>query len=535
MNPKKLKLLSVPLSLSIGFIGTLLTLTAFASGSTMLLSPASQTVNNGSTFTVQVRANVSNNDSGDDDGITTRLSFPANRLQVTGISSSGASFRQAAQQSYNNSTGRINIFQSWGNAEPTGNLLIATITFRAITPGNASVAYTYAEVGNDDAATLNGTYTVVTPPPPPPAPAPPATPPNAPSAPAPSTPQPSATPPSPSSATSSVSPATAPVLAPSNQATSTAPTQPETNEQPATKSFPVTLRVTDNNKTPIQNAKLVLNGKTHYTDKKGSVHTTLATGNHAATISAGGTTKKVGFTVKQQSATQQYSFVVVPANSFGGILFFGGIAAGAVLLLAAVAFVITRRRRQTEPGVFASEPFASPQVADDPALAPTLSQEPEQPGLVVPYSESIAPTPAAALYDAPTDPSQTGGRDVFPSYGEEVTPVISEPIANVQPDQTYAPEASPSPQTELTYSSSQGAGSLQPEPVPESVPEPQPEVIVPAYEQPVEVDSPTEPTPSEPDHPHRHDNSVYLNEEEPKDMYEVANEQFHYRDRPAQQ
>jgi hypothetical protein len=425
MKPKKTKLLSLislPSSVIVGFIGMFLTLSSFASGSTMSLSPSSQTVNNGATFNVQVWANVSHNDSGDDEGIAAVIAFPKSRLQVTNLSASGSSFSQPPQQKYNNTNGTITIFQDWGGTKPMGNLLITTISFRALSTGNAAVSYSDAVVGNDEPATSGGTYSIVTPPAPTPPPAsppsaPPASSPTAPKPSAPSSPKPSA--PSPAPPASSPTPAASTPAAPANPST----TEPKEELPPKTSE---TLP--------------------HVNDKK------------------------------------------KPANPFGNLLVIGGAVLALLLLVAAsIVFLMKRRRRPAEPAIAPNE-LQTPLEPDDIAPAP-----------VPIFSQAIEAEPVSA----PIEEQPAQFAETLTPPAEEIAPPLVEEV----PVEASVPTVQ--------------------EPVYET-----PEVVAPPSQP--SAPNPSQPEALQPEHPHPHNNSVYLDEEEPKDMYEVANEQFHYRDHPPQ-
>lgn len=524
-----------------------------------VFSPASQTVTNGATFNVQVRVNVSHNDSGDDDGITATVAFPNSRLQVVSLSAVGSSFAPAPQQSYNNGNGRINIFQSWGNDEPEGNLLITTVTFRATTTGNATVTYLSAEVGNDTPATSGANYTIVSAPAPP---TPPATPPSNPTPPSsPSSPS-SPTKPQPSSPTApaptnpgSTPPATDP-------ATPDGTNKPDDNSDDSSEAtlLPISLRVVDGQSEPVASASVVISKKTYRTDKKGWVYIELKAGKHEATISKGATTKKVAFTVKPASSaagspkTQIFTFALAQPNPLVGMVLIGGIGLGGIVAIATGLFVFFRlRRRHSTDATSGNESIASPIGEGSVLGTPTYPQSPgqvatEQNGMTIISSEEQA-VPA---YEAVAEPTPTTVPTQYPEVPtvpvetapltEQIPPIPSEQVTAPAVEPTYAPEETlisppelftPVAEAEPVYSEENIVPPEQTFVVPQYQPE-EP-VVAPAQQAavPVEPVQQLQPQP-ETAQPHPHNNSVYLDEEEPKDMYEIANEQFHYREHPTQ-
>jgi hypothetical protein len=132
---------------------------------TIYLSPATQTVGPGATFTVQVRENSSTTSV---NAVQANLSYPTSLLTFVSIDTTGTAFSIEAQNS--GGGGTINIAR--GTTTPvTGDQLVATITFTATsTSGAATVAFTSgtalvssssnADILGGLGATGSGTYTV---------------------------------------------------------------------------------------------------------------------------------------------------------------------------------------------------------------------------------------------------------------------------------------------------------------------------------------------------------------------------------------
>ncbi len=496
-----------------------------ASGSVMSLSPSSQTVTNGGTFNVQVRANVSHNDAGDDDGITVILAFPQSRLQVVSLSSAGSSFSPGAQQSFNNGNGRVNIFQNWNDTEPQGDLLITTITFRAVATGNATVSYAYAEVGNNDTPATSGeTYAVVAPPPSPTLPSPP---PASPPPSSPSSPSSPASPKPPSVSSPSGAPSSSPVLLPGSSSTPTNPSTTPSGDSDSTdldsdpfaslSALPVSLKVVDDKKRPVSKAKIVIGNKTYRTNAHGIANLSLIPKTYSATISNSKLTKTTSFTVKPVSIevnsspkTQTFIFTLSPAEPFGAWLLIGGVGL-AGLLVAGVFVLIARRRRRSQPSLPSKKsPSTAPPVVEGAffsAPAPILAPKPIPAKPMTSFTAQLDPVPTA---QPPTPP----------------------PAAQAPPK----PFIDPTPPPKLTV---EPLSSPPPAPVrPETIPAPTPAAPAPLPEAPPAAPNPEplltedpEPTQPQPKPPRKQYNSVYLDEEEPKDMFELAEEQFHYHDR----
>ena len=105
-----------------------------ASASTLNLSPASGSVGLGGTISVRVNLNTAGEAV---NGVTAILTYPADKLEVAGISYSGT-FGIAAEGSYGGGAIRI----SRGNINTvSANVNLATITNRGKPPGSATVSF----------------------------------------------------------------------------------------------------------------------------------------------------------------------------------------------------------------------------------------------------------------------------------------------------------------------------------------------------------------------------------------------------------
>jgi outer membrane biosynthesis protein TonB len=176
----------------------------YAASARLYLSPASKTINQSTTFAVQVRVDTGGNAV---NAVQASLSYPASRLDFISISGSGSAFEIAAPSS--GGGGTVDIARGT-TGTVNGDHLVATVTFKSkTTSGSAAVSFTgesYVVRASDSqdvlGSTNGGTYTVQTPPPPPsPTPSP--------------TPSPSPNPSPPPAATPKPSPSPSPVAQPS--------------------------------------------------------------------------------------------------------------------------------------------------------------------------------------------------------------------------------------------------------------------------------------------------------------------------------
>ena len=125
----------------------------------LYLTPASQTVTNGTAFAVRFMADVSNRSPG---AITIRgkLNFPKNILNVTSIDTAGSNYTMYASTSYDNAAGTVTFNRS--NYYPTdASTFIFTVNFKAIAVGSATVSIdpTTQAQNNPALYAKSGTYT----------------------------------------------------------------------------------------------------------------------------------------------------------------------------------------------------------------------------------------------------------------------------------------------------------------------------------------------------------------------------------------
>ncbi|OGY22168.1 MAG: hypothetical protein A2113_03495 [Candidatus Woykebacteria bacterium GWA1_44_8] len=141
---------------------------AFAGGS-FYLSPSSKTVPQGTTYSIAVR--ISSTDP--INAVQANLSYPTDKLDFVGISTSGSAFDLQVENT--GGGGQVKLARGLVGTV-TGDKLIATVTFRAkVGSGSSSINFTAGTEAVDASgnpvvnATSGGTYTFA----PPPAPSPP--------------------------------------------------------------------------------------------------------------------------------------------------------------------------------------------------------------------------------------------------------------------------------------------------------------------------------------------------------------------------
>lgn len=140
----------------------------FALGNTFLFSPASQSMNINTTFTVNVRAYV---ESASNPGqVAGTVLYPTSQLKVVSTSTSGSAYGNPAVAP---GSGSIS-FSGSTNPGPSGLTHIFAVTFQAIGGGAATLSFSGDSTINGSPANRNtGTYTISNPnPPPPPKPQP---------------------------------------------------------------------------------------------------------------------------------------------------------------------------------------------------------------------------------------------------------------------------------------------------------------------------------------------------------------------------
>src|SRR3989344_3356009 len=128
-------LISIPLT-SLAVINSRQPVSKAAGTATMTLSPTSLSVNQNSSFSVQVREDSAAETV---NAVSAYLTFDVNKLTVANVSTTGTAFEMEVENVVG--SGTINITR--GTTTPkTGNQLIATITFTAkISPGATSISF----------------------------------------------------------------------------------------------------------------------------------------------------------------------------------------------------------------------------------------------------------------------------------------------------------------------------------------------------------------------------------------------------------
>jgi hypothetical protein len=204
----------------------------------MYLNPASGSHSAGSTFTVQIKENSYTDMV---NAVQADLTYPTAKLQFVSTSLSGTAFGVTAS----NSGGGGNVSIALGTITAvSGDKLIATVTFKALASGTASVTFKNSSAVLSSTTNTNvaqafngGTYTIptaTTPPPPTPSPTPPS-------------PSPSPTPsPTPSTTKSTTPPPTTSIAPVNNPKPVTVPdnSKVELNEQATVQTTPTGGTVT---------------------------------------------------------------------------------------------------------------------------------------------------------------------------------------------------------------------------------------------------------------------------------------------------
>ena len=155
----------------------------FAAGNIFYVTPVSSEVTVGGTLNVTVAGYV---EGSSNSSVVGSLTFPSNLLSVANISTNGSSFPGIAPYQQG---GEIKF--SGGQGKPNGQLLIFTVAFTVVNSGSATIGFSPDSKINGSPATLKtGTYTLKHPPTPTPTPTPQPTPTPTPTP----TPQPTPTP-----------------------------------------------------------------------------------------------------------------------------------------------------------------------------------------------------------------------------------------------------------------------------------------------------------------------------------------------------
>jgi hypothetical protein len=133
----------------------------FADANKLYITPASSQMNINTSFSVNVRSYADSDGSTGSAGGT--VTFPANLLQITSISTSGSQYNTP---SINQGSGTIG-FSASRNPAPSGTAQIFSITFRASGAGTATVNFSGdSQVNNAPTTYSAGVYTILNPNPP---------------------------------------------------------------------------------------------------------------------------------------------------------------------------------------------------------------------------------------------------------------------------------------------------------------------------------------------------------------------------------
>ena len=109
----------------------------FAASATMTLVPSSQSVNIGDLVTMQVRENSSTDTV---NAVQANLTFDATRLQYVSVDETGSAFGLVVASTAGSGTLSIARGTSGGAPPVSGDNLVTTVTFRALTAGSVPIA-----------------------------------------------------------------------------------------------------------------------------------------------------------------------------------------------------------------------------------------------------------------------------------------------------------------------------------------------------------------------------------------------------------
>ena len=318
--------------------------------------------------------------------------------------------------------------------------------------------------------------------------------------------------------------------------------------------FPVIISVTED-KSPATNAKIKIGEQNYSTDKNGRISLELASGSYTAEIKTPNSSKSFTLAVAKKSlpesgnAPEIQRFIFdIPAStaaapSSNNLLLLGGGLVAGLLLIGGVLFWLWRRRQsqdQQQPTTMIAADsdysWAQPQ-ANTNSYAPPASAYPPATDLPMQpqsasidsqnmYPQEVAPTNAEVYENPYQDPS------ISPQISNEYAPP---PVEEMPPDATIPSEEPvpnyPAPQEDI------GAqpADITTEPVTSDAATPYETAPPTTYETAPQASEQLEdlapaaqvvetPTGSELqiNHEARH-NSVYIDEEEPRDMFDAAN------------
>jgi hypothetical protein len=131
----------------------------FADAATLFISPEADSYSAGKTFSVRIRVSSPQSIN----AVSGNLVFPTDKLQVTSVSKAGSILTLWVQDpSYSNAAGTVSFEGVVPNPGYSGTGgLVATVTFRVVGAGNATVNFTNASVLANDGSGTNVLQSVV--------------------------------------------------------------------------------------------------------------------------------------------------------------------------------------------------------------------------------------------------------------------------------------------------------------------------------------------------------------------------------------
>lgn len=324
--------------------------------------------------------------------------------------------------------------------------------------------------------------------------------------------------------------------------------------------YPVAITVTEN-KAQVANAKVKIGEQNYSTDKTGKLSLELASGSYTIEVKTQSNTKKFSLAVAKKTIPengnapeiQKFSFDIPVAATTGTnntfTLIAIGLGVGGLLLGGLIFWLWKRRQDKDAPAPTAIVATDNDYTWNQPAAAPVpvLPQNPYIPAPPPVPDQAYTETPVPAIDTAYTQP------EVTPTLDESVP--IDQQVAALTPDipQEQAPLEEPQLSQEHPQGEASVASTLEPaysetlpeEPLQQEYVEPtQPEISSPSYdpsiqsaeseqlsvqqsdEPPAQIIQTASGSELQINHgsnggPERH-NSVYLDEEEPQDMFEAA-------------
>ncbi|RYX79537.1 hypothetical protein EON76_02360 [bacterium] len=133
--------------------------TTYAAGNTLYVTPNSSQITTGGTFSVNVRGYVETS-SGGTGNVSGALTYPQNLLTVLDTSTSGSNYNNPT---ISRNTGAIG-FSGSQSPGPSGQVQIFSVTFRATSAGTATLGFGSSSTINQSATNRNtATYTISNP------------------------------------------------------------------------------------------------------------------------------------------------------------------------------------------------------------------------------------------------------------------------------------------------------------------------------------------------------------------------------------